>query len=46
MNENLEEVLVNYRVARFVLVHATKNWKNVSNEHKIYQMAIKYSKWP
>jgi hypothetical protein len=33
-------------VARFFLVHDTKTGNNVPNEHKIYQMVIKYLKWP
>jgi hypothetical protein len=33
------------RVARFFLVHDTKTGKNVPNEHKMYQMVIKYPKW-
>jgi hypothetical protein len=32
------------RVARFFLVHDTKTGKNVPNEHKMYQMVIKYPK--
>jgi hypothetical protein len=34
------------RVARFLLVHATRTEKNVPNEHKMYQMVIKYPKCP
>jgi hypothetical protein len=30
------------RVARFFLVHDTKSGTNVPNEHKMYQMVIKY----
>jgi hypothetical protein len=37
---------VSLRVARFFLVHDTKTGKNVPNEHKMYQMVIKYPKWP
>jgi hypothetical protein len=33
---------VQYRVARFVFVQNTKTGKNILNDHKIYQMAIKY----
>jgi hypothetical protein len=33
---------ITYRVARFVLVHDTKTGKNVPNEHKMYQIVIKY----
>jgi hypothetical protein len=29
-------------VARFFLVHDTKTGKNAPNEHKMYQMVIKY----
>jgi hypothetical protein len=34
------------RVARFFLAKDTKSRKNVPNEHKMYQMVIKYSKCP
>jgi hypothetical protein len=34
------------RVARFFLVHDTKTGKNLPNEHKTYQMDIKYPKCP
>jgi hypothetical protein len=34
------------RVARFFLVHDTKSGTNVPNEHKMYQMVIKYTKYP
>jgi hypothetical protein len=34
------------RVARFVLVHDTKNGKNQPNEHNMYQMVKKYPKCP
>jgi hypothetical protein len=34
------------RVARFFLVQHTKTGKNVPNNHKIYQMATKHTKWP
>jgi hypothetical protein len=33
------------RVARFFLVHDTKTGKYVPNEHKIYQMNAKCTKW-
>jgi hypothetical protein len=33
-------------VARFLLVRDTKTGKNVHNEHKLYQMIIKYPKCP
>jgi hypothetical protein len=36
---------VHTRVARFFMVHDTKNRKNVQNVHKMYQMVIKYHKW-
>jgi hypothetical protein len=36
--------LVATRVARFFLSHETKTGKNVPNEHKMYQMVIKYPK--
>jgi hypothetical protein len=32
------------RVARFFMVHETKTGKNVTNEHKMYQMVIKHPK--
>jgi hypothetical protein len=35
------------RVARFFLVqHTKKTGKNIPKDHKLYQMAIKYNKWP
>jgi hypothetical protein len=36
------------RVARFFLVHDTKTGKDVPvpNEHKVYQMVIKYPQYP
>jgi hypothetical protein len=38
---------VMYRVARFFFTQYTyQNRKNVPNEHKMYQMVIKYPKWP
>jgi hypothetical protein len=37
---------VQNRVARFFWVHDTKTGKNVTNEHKRYQMVITYPKWP
>jgi hypothetical protein len=36
--------LVPGRVARFFLIHDTKTDKNVTNEYKMHQMAIKYPK--
>jgi hypothetical protein len=33
------------RVARFSFVHGTKSGKNVPNEHKMYQVVIKYPKY-
>jgi hypothetical protein len=33
------------RVARFFLVQHTKTGKNIPNNHKIYQLATKYTKW-
>jgi hypothetical protein len=32
------------RVARFLLAHDTKTGKNAPNEHKMYQMVVKYPK--
>jgi hypothetical protein len=34
------------RVARFFMVQHTKTGENIPNNHKIYQMAIKYAKRP
>jgi hypothetical protein len=34
------------RVARFFLAQCTKTVKNIPNYHHIYQMSIKYFKWP
>jgi hypothetical protein len=34
------------RVARFLLVQNTKKGRSIPNDHKIYQKAIKYFKWP
>jgi hypothetical protein len=34
-----------FRVARFILLKNTKTGDNVPNEHKIYPMAKKYTKW-
>jgi hypothetical protein len=33
-------------VARFFLVQLTKTRKNIPNDHKTYQTATKYAKWP
>jgi hypothetical protein len=33
-------------VARFFSVQHTKTGKNIPNDHKIYQKAIKYTIWP
>jgi hypothetical protein len=33
-------------VARFLLVQYTKTGENIPNNHKIYQKATKYTKWP
>jgi hypothetical protein len=40
------EKRVSPRVARFFLEHDTKYRKNVPNEHKMYQIVIKYPKCP
>jgi hypothetical protein len=32
-------------VARFFLVQLTKTGKSLTNDHKIYQMAMKHAKW-
>jgi hypothetical protein len=34
------------RAARFLSVQHTKTGKNIPNDNKIYQMAIKYFQWP
>jgi hypothetical protein len=34
------------RVARFFLVQKYQNGKNVPNDHKLYQTAVNYTKWP
>jgi hypothetical protein len=34
------------RVARFFLVQKTKTGENLPEDHKIYQMAKNYTKWP
>jgi hypothetical protein len=40
------------RAARFLLMQHTKagksyqKGKNIPNDHKIYQMTMKYTKWP
>jgi hypothetical protein len=31
--------------ARFFMLHHTKKWKKLLNHHKIYQMAMKHTKW-
>jgi hypothetical protein len=41
-----EALAVQSRVARFFLVHDTNAGKNVPNEHKMYQMVMKYPKCP
>jgi hypothetical protein len=33
-------------VARFFLVQNTKTGRNIPNDHKIFQVAIKYFQWP
>jgi hypothetical protein len=33
-------------VARLFLAKSYQNWKNIPNDRKIYQMTIKYTKWP
>jgi hypothetical protein len=40
------QVVLNDRVARFFLVQNTKTGKNIPNYHELYQMDIKYNKWP
>jgi hypothetical protein len=37
---------VGTRVARFFLVQAYQIGKNISNDHRLYQTAINYTKWP
>jgi hypothetical protein len=34
------------RVARFFLVQTFQIGKNATNDHKLYQTAINYTKWP
>jgi hypothetical protein len=34
------------RVARFFSVQTYQSWKNIPNDHKLYQTAINYTKWP
>jgi hypothetical protein len=34
------------RVAIFFLVQNTKTGENIPNDHKIYQMALKFFQWP
>jgi hypothetical protein len=41
-----DEIVLETRVARFFMLQHTKTGKNVPNNQKIYQMAIKYAKWP
>jgi hypothetical protein len=38
--------MVPCKVARFFSVETYQNVKNKSNEHKLYQKAINYKKWP
>jgi hypothetical protein len=39
--------LVGYsRNAGFYWVKDTKTGENIPDDHKIYQMALKYAKWP
>jgi hypothetical protein len=37
---------VKIRVARFFLVQIYQIGKNITNDHKLYQTAINYTKWP
>jgi hypothetical protein len=37
---------VESRVARLILMQCTKTEKNIPNDHKIYQMAVKHTKTP
>jgi hypothetical protein len=43
--EGMVHRMINTRVARFFLVQYTKTGKNIPNNHKISQMATKYTKW-
>jgi hypothetical protein len=43
---NNVELLFLTRVARFFLVQTCQNDKNIPNDHKLYQTAINYTKWP
>jgi hypothetical protein len=38
--------MVETRVARFFVVKIYQNGENMPNDHKIYQSAMKYTKWP
>jgi hypothetical protein len=44
-NTKLDSLLLfQSRVARFLIIQDTKNGKNIPDDHKIYQMAKKYTK--
>jgi hypothetical protein len=42
----MSKTILLVRVARFFLTQYTKAVENVPDCHKIYQMAIEYTKWP
>jgi TPR repeat protein len=39
-------IYIGFRAARFFLVQTYQNGKNIPNDHKLYQTAINYTKWP
>jgi hypothetical protein len=39
-------IALQFRVARFFLEQTYQNVKNITNDHKLYQTAINYTKWP
>jgi hypothetical protein len=40
------KVRLQSRVARFFLIQTYQIGKNITNDHKLYQMALNYTKWP
>jgi hypothetical protein len=43
--EEATTLLLSLRTARFFMVQRTKTGKYIPNDHNIYQMSMKYSKW-
>jgi hypothetical protein len=39
-------ISIHFRVARFFLVQTYQSGKIIKNDHKSYQTAINYTKWP